>query len=39
MRRRNDAPMTMTRTAQLLAYTAVAVGAIALGAASERRKG
>jgi hypothetical protein len=29
--------MNLTRTAQLLAFTAVAVSAIALGAVSERR--
>jgi hypothetical protein len=29
--------MTMNKTAQLIAYAAVAIGAVALGAASERR--
>jgi hypothetical protein len=29
--------MTLTKTAQLVALTLVAVGSIALGAASERR--
>jgi|tagenome__1003787_1003787.scaffolds.fasta_scaffold20604176_1 hypothetical protein len=30
--------MTITKTAQLLAFTVVAVSSVALGAASERRR-